>query len=258
MFPPFLYDYDPTKIVLSGGSAQLVLPTTVATLVLSNPLNVNVFLSLTESVTKSGSDDVTYQMFVDGVLKYWSGSAWVTSNGSYAQSNAAAVVNTNAATLITSPPKSLKVYIVLKGSGSTTPLLNNLIVSYDNTPVFTSISGQCTVFCYLRDIVGEDLTVADNNPKLVAVNDTAFFNNNFIVPTFYKEASFTTDLNGLIASLSLTQTEDVNQKIRFMVTYEPSGNPNRQITIPFRPCVIPNLSQADLTEISSLNTNQLI
>lgn len=258
MFPPFLYDYDPTIIQLVGGTAQLILPNTLGILTIQELFTMNTFTSLTETVTKTGADDVTYQMKVDGVLKYWNGSAWAASDGSYAQSNSVSVVNAHAATLVSSPPKTVQVVVVLKGSGTTSPSLDNLVVLYDNTPIFTPAAGKCTVYCYLQDILGDDLTAAGNAPQLVASNDVSFVNEGFFVPSFFKTADFAADMVGLIASLSLSRTEDVNQKIRFAITYEPNGSPGRVKTIHLKPCVIPNQSQVDLSTITSIDSAQLI
>lgn len=252
------YIYNSSLIQLISGVAELIIPNTFGTLLIADVFNCSSFLSLTETVTKSGSDNIQYQMKVGNVLQYWNGSAWVSSDGSFLQSNSVSTINSNAASLISSPPETFQVQIVFSGSGTTTPMISNLVVNYSEIPSLIPVGGQCQVFCYLQDITGLDLNVEDNAPVLVAVNDAHFFNNDYLVPRFYKEAAFAPDSNGLLASLSLVQTESSGKSIRFMVNYQTSATPTRTESIRLLPAVIPVEDQINLADLTAVDTSQIL
>lgn len=102
--------------------------TTDPTLKNTTPVIATAYASFTAGTTVAGSDLVKYQIEVGGVAKYWNGSAWATSNGSYAQSSTAADINTNASTLTAG---STRIVAVLHSAdGSTTPALASAILVY--------------------------------------------------------------------------------------------------------------------------------
>lgn len=252
------YDFDSSKVEIVGSVARLIIPNVAATIQDKLVMNALSFTSMVESVNKAGSDDIRYHFKVNGSYKYWSGAAWVASDQTYTQSNSVATINTNAATLITSGPKTLQWEAVFKGSGTTSPELTSVTINYINTPVFTAVTDHCQVYCYLEDLLGIDLTATVSKAKLIAVNDAPFMNNGHIIPRFYEEATFASDGFGFIASLSLVTTEDSNKKIRFMVVYQNDGYPSRLETVRFNPCIIPEQTSADLVDISSVNSNQIL
>lgn len=253
------YTFDSSKIQIVPNVARLILPNTFSTVLENKVMNVQTFTSMSAVINQTGGDNIQFQMKVNGILQYWTGSAWSTSDGTYSQSNTVSTINTNAATLITSTNKTLQIQAAFSGSGTTTPELVQFIVNYVNGPIFTSPSGENTIYVYLRDITSMELTVADNFPTLIAVNDAPFMNNNFVIPRFYKETPFAPDSTGsLIASIPLTYTDNVNKKIRFMIRYGFDGLASRLETIRFNPVVIPTATTTDLTTIVSIDTNQIL
>lgn len=251
------YTYDTSKVQIIANIAKLILPNTSATIQENFVMNALTFIGMTENVNKAGSDDIKYHFAVNGAYVYFNGSAWVSSDRSYSQSNDVSTININAATLIVGGPKTLQWEATFKGSGTTSPELQLISIDYINEPIFAQGIDRCVVFCYLSDLLGQDLTTV-NNAKLIAINDSPFMNNGHIIPRFYEESSFSFDGAGFIAYLSLVQTEDSNKKIRFMVTYELDGFPSRVETVRFNPCIIPEQASADLVDISSINTNQIL
>lgn len=109
-------------------------PTTVYSLTdptIKNTTQVSAtaYVSFDAGVTVSGSDLIKYQIEVGGTAKYWNGSAWANSDGTYAQSNTAADVNTNVPTLAAG---STRVIAVLHSAdGSTTPALTYAQLVYE-------------------------------------------------------------------------------------------------------------------------------
>lgn len=74
----------------------------------------------------SGTDGVKYHILVEATPRYWNGSAWANSDQSYAQSNTAADIHTNATSLL-SATSNIKVVAVLRSAdGSTTPTLGSV------------------------------------------------------------------------------------------------------------------------------------
>lgn len=84
-----------------------------------------------ESLTLGTNTAVKYIMVLDGTKTYWSGSAWVSSNGAYAQSNTAAEITANIATLITSNTQFGIDFILHSDDGLFTPTLDSITLTYD-------------------------------------------------------------------------------------------------------------------------------
>jgi len=106
------------------------------------------------TVTQPGADTITFTLTVDGVETYWSGAAWVASSG-YAQSNTAADVNTNIATLDCTDGKTVYVNSYLHSAdGSTTPNVDLITVTYNFHGAAPGDPGVCTVFGYIDDATG--------------------------------------------------------------------------------------------------------
>ncbi len=108
-------------------------------------------VSLTETSSKSGNDEIKYILRKDSIDYYHNGSAWVISDGTYSQSNTVTEVNTNAATFTTTPVNLQIVDFKHSDDGSTTPTLSNVEVTFDfagESPVLTEV----TIWSYLRNL----------------------------------------------------------------------------------------------------------
>lgn len=161
------------------------------------------------TATTAGSDDIRYIMQVDGTDKYWTGSAWATSDGTYAQANTPADINTNALTLFpTVIGGTLKIKAFLHSDdGSTRPELETVTFDYNfyNTQ---SEPTKCTMWGFYRDIAG--VGVADATVTFTLKRDKKQYReaSDSIVE---KSVSTTTDSNGrfeqeLIRSSNFTGT----------------------------------------------------
>ncbi len=83
--------------------------------------SISAFLAGT---TASGSDAVRFHILVGAQAKYWDGAAWSNSDGTYAQSNTEADINTNGSTI---GAGTYKVVAVLHSNdGSTTPSVSSV------------------------------------------------------------------------------------------------------------------------------------
>ena len=96
----------------------------------------------TETATKPAESEVKYILSDNGGTswKYWNGSAWATSSGDYAQSNAVDEVNTNIGSFPTAQNK-LKIKAFLHAdnglNGLATPTLDNVKVDYTRRFAFS-------------------------------------------------------------------------------------------------------------------------
>jgi hypothetical protein len=133
------------------------------TIYLTEPLPTDDVTAFVATVTAAGSDEVKYTIEVDGTEKYWDGDSWETSNGTFAQANTAAEINTNATTLLSSTSIVRIIAYLHSDDGSTTPQLNNLVVTY-SPPDEPS---TCLVWGYILDVQGNPISGSTVKAKLV-------------------------------------------------------------------------------------------
>lgn len=112
--------------------------------------------SISETVTKSGSDDVRYTMSVDGVEKFWNGSAWTNSAG-YAQTNTVAEITANAVALISAKADIIPIAYLHSGTGQTTPSILNLAEIGDFAPPEITAPITTPVYGWVYDAKGNPL-----------------------------------------------------------------------------------------------------
>lgn len=112
-------------------------------------------------VTEPGSDTVEFTIIVDGIEKYWNGSAWVDSTG-YPESNQASIVKANIATLTLSGLSTVNHRRYFHSDdGSTTPELDSTQFDFDiepTEPIFTESIITGSVFDIGAD--NPDITIA--------------------------------------------------------------------------------------------------
>lgn len=91
------------------------------TITLTTGIAANGLAAFDANVSASGSDGIKFHILVGAQARYWNGSAWANSDGTYAQSNTAADINTNASALEAGTYKVVAVFH--SNDGSTTPYL---------------------------------------------------------------------------------------------------------------------------------------
>lgn len=90
----------------------------------------------------SGSDDIKYIVSVSGQDKYWNGSAWVNSDGSYSQANVPSDINTNCGSLSISSGVTLKIKAILHSNdGQSTPEIETVTIGHN---YFSSLTAPTT------------------------------------------------------------------------------------------------------------------
>ena len=152
------FEFDSTLIEVDEGARLLAAFST------ANPTvrdATGVFMdgltSFSDNVVAAGLDSVQYAFEIDGVLKWFNAGAttpaWETSDGTFAQSNLATEVNTNASTFPLASAGSLVRFLAFLHSddGSTTPELEAVFYTFDPAEIVEQIrKAQKTI----RDATG--------------------------------------------------------------------------------------------------------
>ncbi|MCP4585644.1 hypothetical protein [Pseudoalteromonas sp.] len=157
--------------------------------------------SFTETSTKTGSDEIKYILKKDGA-KYYYNSGWVSSDGTYSQSNTAAEIETNKATF-TSIPIDLTIDILLHSDdGSTTPEIDSLVVEYDfATPTPETVNTTILWWDGKQNDGNEDTATA----SIVMTNEVVKY---LIKTTITQEILTITPTNG-VYEIAIVDTENM-------------------------------------------------
>jgi hypothetical protein len=106
--------------------------------------------SIEMNTSISGSDAVSMAMEVDGVEKYWNGTAWASSSG-YSQSNTLSEINTNLSTLLDAPANVRWILYLHSEDGSTTPIVPGLTVNFSFAGSEKDEIETCAVWWYMAE-----------------------------------------------------------------------------------------------------------
>lgn len=216
----------------------------------NSALTMDSLSAFTDVESASGSDAVGYYLVIGSTPMWWNGAAWATSNMSFAQTNPASVINANASSLPISLGASVTPFAVLhSATGSTTPTLASLTLTYDFFGPQPTPPNTCDVFGYILDenempIVGA--TVAVTNP-------TTFFNGNVAIAQGVRTVK--TDIDGYF-SMTLVETASVTVPapalLMFSVTYTQAnvGAGFTPTTFSWGSAVIPNQPSANITTLT--------
>lgn len=190
----------------------------------------------------SGSDGIKFQLVLGGTAKYWTGSAWATSNGSYAQSNTAAEIEANKAALDLSAGTTLLVRAVLHSAdGTTTPDLTTVEVDYNFFAPVASPLTECTCYGFAADILGD---VFAETPKLIVELASPIFHGSYIVLPSRKTADL--DNEGRW-ELSLVETTTVSKRYKFSVEY--TSDTGTLTTVALGYAAVPNQSSVNIATL---------
>lgn len=154
---------------VTGGLSSLLSPNTTGTVVPVAAIQTRSVLTfvVTGEVIPANTT-LTYAMTVDGVLKWWNGSAWVASDGTFSQTNTSADIATNIPTLLDGVTNQLVCFYALfeTTASPTTASLDALTFTYTFGGVVAK-PATCTVYGYYRDIEGEGVGDATVSISLV-------------------------------------------------------------------------------------------
>jgi len=196
------YDASEAGLLISSGDP---------TIKLNSTFDADALLSFLAVVTVTLPDEVRFTMEVNGIEMWFDGASWATSNGTLAETNTAAEIDTNASALDLSAGVRIRPVVYLHSQdGFTTP--GPTITSHTFGHDFFSFGGdqpevrECVVFGFEIDNEG--------NPEVgitVRVINEAFAHSaHFVQPS---EASTTTDSNGRW-ELQVVETASVDANLR--------------------------------------------
>lgn len=133
-----------------------IYPTSDAAIEPQAGTNLNDLLGFSAELVAAGSDGVKFQLRLGSTLYWWSGTAWAASDGTYAQANTFAEIETNKAALaIEEAGVSFKPRALLHSTaGLTTPELESVTFDYRAYfPAPTPIA-KCIVYGFIADLIG--------------------------------------------------------------------------------------------------------
>ncbi len=214
------------------------------TVTVNSGVSMSNLLTFTETISTPANTGVQYILLVNGSPKYWNGSAWVLSNGTYAQSNTGTVINTHAPDLDLGFGATIQVMTFLSSTlGSATPSISSIVEEYEFFVPAPTLPPQCAVYTFLTDIIGQlnvdSATLYAELPKGTAING-------YVIGPY--KASTTFDARGY-AELDLVSTNGTGLKYNFSISY------NDTITtrvVNFAAAEVPSGISAALTSITSV------
>ena len=137
--------------------------------------------------TASGSDNIRFSFDVNGAQKYWDGSAWIDSDGSYAQSNEYADLTPAVLADMISVASRVKLIAILySDDGSTTPTITSINIFYDFGVVDTPTINKCIVYGWIE----RNNNTKENIPITATLHAKSLYNDTtLITPTTIETTS---------------------------------------------------------------------
>ncbi len=229
---------------LTVGYTGQIYPTDNPTIRPSTPLStdeVTDFVAVSASV---GSDGVKFYLLLGAINYYWNGSAWVASDGSYAQSNTAAEVLAHLAALPIDLGAFLTpVALLHSADGSTTPTLTSTTITYQFFGARPAGPNICSVFGYVIDEQGVVMAGA----KVTITNPTSYFNGGILQAQ--GAITVTTSSVGYF-EIDLAETTTVNRMLTWTVQY-PTGGGRPPVSNAFSigKAKIPNTPEVNFSDL---------
>lgn len=120
-------------------------------------LRTDAFKAIVASTTIVNSDTIQYALQVDGVAKYWDGSAWSESTG-HTQSNTLAEINANVASLLSLGAVIIPVIYLHSHDGKTDPIIDELTITGDYSAPLPTTPTIIPVYGYVYSPDGSPLS----------------------------------------------------------------------------------------------------
>lgn len=221
--------YGQFKIYFTDSSSQssfadLIITLTAQIYPLDNPtleINSQWYIddleSFIEVATKTGSDEIKYILKKGTVSYYYSGTAWVESDGTYSQSNTAAEIQANKASFT-----DIKTYfgIVISlhsNNGITTPEIDTLTIQYSYAGDIPDTINECIVWGTFLDEEGNPML---GPVKVYLTNVSAQYKTGTLIRRKVPAPEMELDLTGY-GEISLVETENMagSQTYTFVFGY---------------------------------------
>ncbi len=199
--------------------------------------------SLLQTISASGSDQVKGVLIVDGVRKWWDGSAVATADGTYAQSNTLAELVAHKAAFLSGPAQLSFEWFLSSAYGGTTPSITSQTLTYVHAVPTPALPARCYVYVEVPHIMG---LAGITSAKLRARPSAAFEHSGQIFPKEWAEAALDSAGYG---ELFLVETESLDAPVtyEFQIVCFINGVTS---TLAYTPAVVPTLDEQNLAEIS--------
>lgn len=196
---------------------------TTGTLLVNSAFYAADITSFSATEVEPGTDEVKYAFRVDGVDKYWNGSAWTNSNLTEAQTNDLATVQSNIGTLL-AQNSEVKPVVLLKSNNtvSTTPEIDEITVNYDFGANQPNAPQVCSVYGFLLDAFGNAISGATVTFTVVLDDDEYAEAASHLIMNL--STSVTTDATGFF-SKDLIRSSEFEAGRKYSISVEDaSGN----------------------------------
>ena len=181
------------------------------------------FSAFTDTVTNTANTTVTYAIYVDGVLKYWDGAAFSTSDGSFAQTNTSADINSHIGDLLSAPATTKFYILIVTSDRQETGKIDTLTFAYDHGGPPTT-PAKCIIWGYYRDISGNPVSGAVVSFSLVRKSSEYKEAANNIIE---KPISTTTRVSGYFEQPLIRSSEYEGTAAKYIVSIsKPADNLN--------------------------------
>lgn len=188
--------------------------------VLFAPLYAEAVFAVTVTAVTPVDTTVKWGLQIDGVLKYWDGAAWSTSDASAGELNTLADLNTNIATAITTN-STVKLYARLDGGvyAAFTPTIDDIAITYDYGGVVSTPS-TVLLWGYAKDPSG--VAVASATVTATPLRPDATYFKRASSSVIFNSVSTTTDALGYW-ELPLIPSASYEADSNYVVTITKSG-----------------------------------
>lgn len=203
------------------------------------PIITDSINSFDATFIEHAGDTIKFTVEVDGVQKYWTGTAWSVSSG-YAQSDTFAEIQANIGSIISIGSNIKFVAWLHSDIGETTPELDTIEIDHSYFAPTPGDPSLCIVAGYLRDASNNKIL----NAKIKATLELSYFveNKNFWIPNIVKEV--VTDALGYFEIDLIWSSEFVvDCQYRFVAELE-SGE-----KYVIKTAIVPDLATVDFDEL---------
>jgi len=211
------------------------------TIIWANCISMNSLSEFFETAVKTGSDEVKYTVTYTNLTgfpvteeRYWSGAAWVASDGTYAQASTAADIHANLTTLTTLISGGVNLCIkafLHSDSGSSTPELESLYFTYVLAALPDPAVHFTTVYGFIDDIAGEAVSAA----TVLIENPNAWYYEDVYIAKTLKRVRPDSD-NRNRWEIPLVETVTHSQTYNITITYRKG---DEEITVNYTSISIP-------------------
>jgi hypothetical protein len=217
----------------------------------SQALQVQELLAYSETSLIPANSELKIILKIDGVLKWYNGTAWVTSDGTSAQANDAADLDapTLALLSLTANASVFVRWVFTSSANTATSELSQAIVNYDFGGVRVD-AATCIVYGYLKDVTNTPVSGAVLKFDLVVPAKTEYKEaaSNII---FKATASVTSDTNGYfeVELIRSSEYEGTLAQYRLTVTKSAESLSVSKISEAFLDFTVPDAEEVDITTL---------